>query len=47
MSAAARVLHVHPNTLRKRVHRIAELTGTDGASAAGLAALRLALAGEG
>lgn len=47
VSAAARVLHVHPNTLRKRVHRIAELTGTDGASAAGLAALRLALAGEG
>lgn len=42
---AALALHVHPNTLRKRLHRIRELTGTDGTSAAGLGALRLALAG--
>lgn len=29
LAAAARALHVHPNTLKYRLHRVAELTGRD------------------
>jgi hypothetical protein len=43
VEATARTLFVHPNTVRYRLRRIADVTGVDPANARGAFALRLAL----
>jgi len=43
LEAAARRLYVHPNTVRYRLRRVAELTGRHPGEARGALALRLAL----
>jgi DNA-binding PucR family transcriptional regulator len=43
LEPAARSLFIHPNTLRYRLHRVAELTGTDPWNARDVAVLRVAL----
>ena len=43
LEPAARSLFIHPNTLRYRLHRVAELTGADPWNARDVAVLRVAL----
>jgi DNA-binding PucR family transcriptional regulator len=43
LEAAARALYVHPNTVRYRLRRVAEVTGRHPGEARGALVLRLAL----